>query len=298
MQRLEINSPEYRNILNNLLTIKLSLPPLSPQSPQSPQNIPVSPDRVSSLIKLSLPPLYPQSPQNIPVSPVITSDVFQQKFTGNKDVDMIILSKLNYNQLFNICLINKYVNDLCKNDNLWKNRFRMEYGDGYGQDLIDSKPKNLSWFEYGKSMYYGKTYQQRLYYTQQKIEDIEGELIRRNIKKRGSKKEMVEWIIDDELNPHHDPGYWTLTIIDRINNEKLKVKVKPEETLTQLRKRLLNYRGFKAKKRLRLVIPYDPDRRNEHDIIAKNKIWKLLDNKSPLYKQGVKDGSIIILYEH
>ena len=43
--------------------------------------------------------------------------------TGNKDTDLIVLSKLNNEDLLNACLTNKDVNRACKNESFWKSRF-------------------------------------------------------------------------------------------------------------------------------------------------------------------------------
>ena len=44
-------------------------------------------------------------------------------FTGIKDVDMIILSHLDDRNLLTKCTLNKYVNQLCNDENFWRNRF-------------------------------------------------------------------------------------------------------------------------------------------------------------------------------
>lgn len=48
-------------------------------------------------------------------------------FSGNKDVDYIILSKLNDKDLLSVCLVNKYANKLCRNDIFWKNRYKQKF---------------------------------------------------------------------------------------------------------------------------------------------------------------------------
>ena len=44
-------------------------------------------------------------------------------FTNDKNIDMLILNKLNDENLSKVCLINKYVYSLCQNENFWMNRF-------------------------------------------------------------------------------------------------------------------------------------------------------------------------------
>lgn len=50
------------------------------------------------------------------------------KFTGNKDVDMIIFGILDDRELTIACQINKYTKELCKNDLFWKKRFDKKFG--------------------------------------------------------------------------------------------------------------------------------------------------------------------------
>lgn len=42
--------------------------------------------------------------------------------TGIKDVDLKIISSLNDYELGKVCSVNKYVNELCANENFWRNR--------------------------------------------------------------------------------------------------------------------------------------------------------------------------------
>jgi hypothetical protein len=72
-------------------------------------------------------------------------------FTGNKDVDFVILQKIDDEDLTNICAVNSYVNDLCKNDIFWRNRLLNKYGFllGTAEDIIVKyKPKDILWKEY------------------------------------------------------------------------------------------------------------------------------------------------------
>jgi len=50
------------------------------------------------------------------------------KFTGMKDIDMVILRSLPDESIFNFCSVNKYLSDLCKilykDDDFWENKFR------------------------------------------------------------------------------------------------------------------------------------------------------------------------------
>lgn len=61
--------------------------------------------------------------------------------TGRRDTDFIILSKLNDRDLLSVCLINKYVNNLCKSENFWRNRFIAKWS----KDDMKYKSDNKSW---------------------------------------------------------------------------------------------------------------------------------------------------------
>lgn len=42
--------------------------------------------------------------------------------TGIKDLDLEILKKMDDRELGKICLINRYFQELCKNEDFWRNR--------------------------------------------------------------------------------------------------------------------------------------------------------------------------------
>ena len=44
------------------------------------------------------------------------------KFTGNKDVDFIILSQLSDRDLMMVCSVNKHAKKLCEDENFWRKR--------------------------------------------------------------------------------------------------------------------------------------------------------------------------------
>jgi hypothetical protein len=50
-----------------------------------------------------------------------------EKLTGNKQTDLLILSKLTDYELTRVCQVNKYVNGLCDDDNFWLNRIMANY---------------------------------------------------------------------------------------------------------------------------------------------------------------------------
>lgn len=58
-----------------------------------------------------------------------------------RDTDLIILSKLDDEDLFSTCLVNKAANKLCNNEDFWRNRFVSKYG----EVAAKYKPENRSW---------------------------------------------------------------------------------------------------------------------------------------------------------
>ena len=62
--------------------------------------------------------------------------------TGNKDTDLLLLSKLNDKDLLNICIIeNKYINKICRYESFWRNRFINKFGKEY----LFLKPNKRTW---------------------------------------------------------------------------------------------------------------------------------------------------------
>ena len=111
-QNLKIDSPEYRDILYKLQHTKISLPPLPPLSKSAISSISSSPSKT---------------------------------LTEIKDVDLLILSELDDRDLFNMCLVNKYANKLCQNENFWKDRFMKRFGSTAQKHSSRFKLRNVSW---------------------------------------------------------------------------------------------------------------------------------------------------------
>jgi hypothetical protein len=62
--------------------------------------------------------------------------------TGNRDVDLNILSRLDDRSLLNTCLIeNRYIYNLCHNELFWKNR----YINKWGLEASKYKPMERTW---------------------------------------------------------------------------------------------------------------------------------------------------------
>ena len=70
-------------------------------------------------------------------------------FTGNKDVDISILSSLNYRDVLNICQTSTYFVNLCKDVRVWRNKLNNEYPlrstylPSYLRDLFTYNPRKL-----------------------------------------------------------------------------------------------------------------------------------------------------------
>jgi hypothetical protein len=71
--------------------------------------------------------------------------------TGLKDTDFIVLSNLNDRDLLSVCLVNKNINKLCKDENFWRNRFISKYGE---KDFEFMKEKVISWRKFIAEFWY------------------------------------------------------------------------------------------------------------------------------------------------
>ena len=73
--------------------------------------------------------------------------------SGNKDVDLKIISELNDFELGKVCSANKYVNKLCNDENFWRNRTVSKYGKYLGDAKeIFSKYNVTNWQKYYKDL--------------------------------------------------------------------------------------------------------------------------------------------------
>ena len=125
--------------------IKITLPPF-PSPPTTPNKIILSPTTStkttlpplpspSRSIKTTLPPLSPL-PNKITLPPLSSPSLLNKstsvivenkKFTGNKDIDYVILKSLDDRSLFTVCQANKYLRELCNNETFWKTRFMNKF---------------------------------------------------------------------------------------------------------------------------------------------------------------------------
>lgn len=67
--------------------------------------------------------------------------------TGNRDVDIMILNKLDDKDLVNACLTNKAADNVCNDDNFWFNRVLTTFP-GVPLDVLIQYKGNRSWSEY------------------------------------------------------------------------------------------------------------------------------------------------------
>jgi len=75
----------------------------------------------------------------------------------NKDVLLIVLSKINNQDLLNICQVNKYFSNLCNNENLWRNKLWKEYRKIYPEENQTWKNMYLKLVYYMNKNKYEKT---------------------------------------------------------------------------------------------------------------------------------------------
>ena len=67
--------------------------------------------------------------------------VYSKVLTGNKNLDLKVLSNLDDRSLLNVCVVNRYANQLCKDENFWRKRFVTKFG----EEAAKYKPENRTW---------------------------------------------------------------------------------------------------------------------------------------------------------
>jgi hypothetical protein len=65
----------------------------------------------------------------------------ERSFSKIKDVDLKILSELDDKSLFQTCMTNKYINNICSNEDFWRNRYIKKFG----LEAIKYKPDEKTW---------------------------------------------------------------------------------------------------------------------------------------------------------
>ena len=77
------------------------------------------------------------------------------RLTGIKDTDLLILEKLDDRSLFSYCQTNQYANNVCQDENFWRNRLITKYG----IETAELKNIDRSWKDfYLKLVYFDETY--------------------------------------------------------------------------------------------------------------------------------------------
>ena len=107
--------------------------------------------------------------------------------TGNKDLDMKIINELDDKELMKVCQANKYVNSLCKNDNFWRRRVLLKFGQYLGNsEEIKERYNVKNWEKYYKYLTkylhkfldgYGITYINRRFYMGGPIDEKDKDLL-------------------------------------------------------------------------------------------------------------------------
>ena len=72
------------------------------------------------------------------------------KLTGDKNINFMILMKLNDKELSMVCSVNKYVNELCKDDTFWFNRVLLTFN---FSPLVAREMKTYLQFDNWKEFY-------------------------------------------------------------------------------------------------------------------------------------------------
>lgn len=69
-----------------------------------------------------------------------------EKFTGHKDIDYLILLNLSDKDFGHFCSINSYIRNLCRNENLWRQKTLNRFGEILGgQEKILKNKKEETW---------------------------------------------------------------------------------------------------------------------------------------------------------
>ena len=111
MKKLDPSSPEFRDLVKNITSLKISLP-------------------------------------KIPIREKEELDYRSSVLTGNKDTDLIILSNLNDYDLSSVCRVNKYTRELCNNESFWMNRTTKRFGQ-FSRDInVDRLKLNMTWKQF------------------------------------------------------------------------------------------------------------------------------------------------------
>lgn len=129
--KIDISSPEYREMVQKLLGKKIQFEPISVKLPQLPikNNVP---GKIQETVSHTI---------DNKIQPNIAG------FTGNKDVDIMILLSLSDHDLVNACKVNSSIQGLCSSDNFWMNRTINRFG-RFSNNITEDKKKHATWKEF------------------------------------------------------------------------------------------------------------------------------------------------------
>ena len=108
--------PTLLNSGNILPTLTKSVPTVIPSPTRSPSRVLPPVNEAVASISQSM-----KSFQKVP-------EIKVKGLSGIKDIDLKILSELNDHDLFSLCLADKHVNQMCKDEHFWRNRFISRFG--------------------------------------------------------------------------------------------------------------------------------------------------------------------------
>ena len=90
------------------------------------------------------------------------------KFTGNKDTDYLILERLADRDLLSTCSTNRYLRQLCENEQFWRKRYLSKFNLEKGVEL-----PNQSWKKnYLEAISDPKTYNKNIFSKNSDIDDF------------------------------------------------------------------------------------------------------------------------------
>jgi hypothetical protein len=160
-------------------------------------------------------------------------------FTQLRDTDLQILSDLDDKSLFNICLTNKYLNNMCKNEDFWRNRFTQKFT----KEPLNIKPNNETW----RHFYMRRIYEEAL---------VIGELERKqwtespfypngyNIPVQNTAfftDKYDNWLLYQDLGLMENYGYISSI---QSNGERIRIDFEKYKTFGMNRKIVKKFNGF------------------------------------------------------
>ena len=166
---------------------------------------------------------------------------YPKGFSGIKDVDLQILSNLDDKDLFNACLSNKYLNNICKtSDMFWKNRIINNLGAEYLQDKLSFRDYYIQFImllNLDDLALINKCIENKYSYI------CDDELF---WKKRLEKRFGIKY--DEFKNAETTWKTYYLDIINYLNRFRRGMKREIKSTLTEIRKYNENLKPYKEEK--------------------------------------------------